>query len=207
MSAPGVLSTPFIKDPVSRARERVCHLGASILHIIVQSSLCSASPLSSEKCRHLPEIRLPRMSKPTIFNNSVEVCSLHQKLHPFLVQWHIFCGSVLCRAVITINPFANIFIYLHVFLVFIRFPVPVPSKPCPGPRPRNLSVCASLGPRANGIVLPMISWLFSEFGPPARHSLDTLSLHSPFPPAGGSGGLSQLHAPFANCVPLCQTPL
>lgn len=115
---------PLIKDPVFQGAGRGSAIWGASYPSVPSScrALSALHRLSSEKCRHLPEIRLPRMSKSTIFNNSVEVCSLHHKLHPFLVQWHIFCSSVLCRAVITINYLLKYFAYLHVFLGIHKIP-------------------------------------------------------------------------------------
>lgn len=75
------------------------------------------------QCRHLPEIRLPRMSKPTIFNNSVEVCSLHQKLHPFLVQWHIF-AAVFCACC---HHHKSICKHFYLFTCILRYIHKIPS--------------------------------------------------------------------------------
>lgn len=86
MSALGVLLIPFIKDPVSRAPgESLTSGGHLSCAVIVQSSLCSASPLSSEKFSHSPKIRPPRISKLTIFNNFIEICFLYHEIHPFLI--------------------------------------------------------------------------------------------------------------------------
>lgn len=81
MSALGVLLIPFIKG-TGRESDTWGHLSCAVL---VQSSLCSASPLSSEKFSHSPRIRPPRISKLTIFNNFIEICFLYHKIHPFLI--------------------------------------------------------------------------------------------------------------------------